>query len=186
MNQPIDRNYPPNHKLSHRSFLQMALSVCILAIISLTGTTRAATLKWSYPVAAPFGQDSVEWFADGKGGVAALMQATTSDYLILWLDQNGREIYKKVISNPHNQNTFLIVAIGDHSFVYWTDMGPTEHLIEVDRQGHETLIEPPNQTLQPFRTGDIGFGQVAYDDKGFFTMSFDQASNPSIVRYSYD
>src|SRR6476659_5563282 len=110
---------PQNMKTSHTTLLAMGLTV-------LASFTVRAELKWSYKlndIAVP----ATQVVADGTGGVAFLVPTYHYDdgYKldgadIIWLDANGREIYKKhrVVDRLAGQPFFSIITVTARRLVY--------------------------------------------------------------------
>lgn len=170
------KSAPLNHPMKHS--LQAVLCFFFLALVP---TTQAVTLEWQYPLPPGFHGGLSQVVADGEGGVACVFSTslnTANLFTIVWIDFEGREVYKKTFDQTTSQSP-EIVGISKRGLAYsFGSAAPP--LVMVDTHGKETVL-PTTLKYVPEMV-------QRYDDEhGIFAYSLGTATVPTgfIVRYKY-
>ena len=130
------------------------LSICLLVLLS-GSTTSAATLKWRYRLPASF-SGLPQILADSSGNGVAFVYSTTDPdtgqpgYTVVWLDSQGRELYKKTLGI--GGGGLAVIGVTRNALTY--DGGLGSAFVVVDRQGHESILP---QTLRSNSTFNITY-----------------------------
>lgn len=156
-----------------------SLRLCLLTVIlsPLLAVAGQPSPQWNYPLAQPLA-GPVQVYTDGSGGAAVLMyvmiNATDTDTILVWLDDDGAEFYRKVF---HQNSSFYFVGVTRENLV--VAVNDDQHFLVVSRRGVETII--------PNVTGN-GAGAVPMswtDEKGFFLIRDPGQPTASLVRYRF-
>ncbi len=129
-------------------------------------------MQWEYAL-GPEQMAAGSILPDGSGGV---IFKTVQTNTIIWLDQNGAEIYKRTGAG---QIDVLAANAGGITF-YIDDAVGYSQIIHVDPQGRETPVQPavpgydflPIQVQQPFVSDQLGFFIYRTNSADYFLMRY--------------
>jgi hypothetical protein len=160
--------------------LRGLLGICLLLLVSIS-TTSASTLKWRYRLPASFSSLS-QILADSSGNGVAFVYSTSDPdtgqpgYTVVWLDTQGRELYKKSLGIEGGG--LAVIGVTRNALTY--DGGLGSAFVVVDRQGRESILP------RTFR-GTSNFNITYTNDFGVYALEIGTPDDPiySIVFYSY-